>query len=85
MTKEEVQAIMAEELRMDAKAAELTEAERLHIMDMGYYNDALRGYLILAMQDAGFGPEDVTKALRAFHGVLDDTSAAEAAEVYRKF
>ena len=85
MTKDEIQAIIAEEQRMDAVANGVTEAARQCLMDMGYYNDSLRGYLIEAMKAVGFGRDEICKALSGLHTVLDDTSAAEAAQAYREF
>lgn len=84
-SKEEIQAIMAEELRMDGMAQAMTEAERLHIMDMGFYNESIKGYLVRAMKNAEFSREDIAKALGGLRWAFDEITASEAAEEYRKF
>lgn len=48
-------------------------------------NDAIYGYLILAMQGAGIGREDINKAINALYYALDERSEAEAAQVYKDF
>ena len=85
MTNDEIKDIVAEEQQRAAMIDSLTPAARMAIMDMGYYNDALRGYLIEAMKVAGFSRKEIDKALSGLHTVLDDTSAAEATQVYQKF
>lgn len=84
-SKEEIQAIMAEELRMDGMAQSMTEAERLHVMDMGFYNEAIKGYMVRAMKNADFSREDIAKALGGLRWALDDITAAEAAKEYQRF
>ena len=83
MTNDEIKAIMAEGQQRAAMIDSLTPAARMAIMDMGYYNDALRGYLIEAMKAAGFTRAEIDKALSGLRTVLDDTSAAEAAQAYQ--
>ena len=68
-----------------AKVMSLTQAQRYLLCDLGYYNDVIRGYLILALQDAGFGREEIEKSLGCLSGVFDDCSAQEARQVYQKF
>lgn len=82
---EEMKKLIEQARAMEAKANALTEAERYHIMDMGFYNSSIQGYMIAAMQDAGFSRKDIGKALTAIHGVFDDTSAEEAAKIWRNF
>lgn len=84
-SKEEMQAIMAEEMRMEEMAQAMTDAERLHIMDMGFYNESIKGYLVRAMKNADFSREDIAKALGGLRWAFDDITASEAAEEYRKF
>ena len=84
-SKDEIQAIMAEQMRMDAMANAMTAAERLHIMDMGFYNESIKGYLVRAMQNAEFDREDIAKALGGLRWAFDEITASEAAEQYRKF
>lgn len=84
-SKEEIQAVMEEQLRMDAIAQAMTEAERLHIIDMGFFNESIKGYLIRAMKNAEFSREDIAKALGGLRWAFDEITASEAAEEYRKF
>ena len=66
---------------MDEKARALTAEERLHICDMGFYNDAIRGYLIKAMKNADFQKEEIARALDGLRWALDSMTAAEAEEM----
>ena len=78
----EVQGGMRDE--MEAKAFALTEEERMHICDMGFYNDVIRGYLIKAMENTGFEKKDISRALRGLHHAFDDMDAKRAEEFYLK-
>lgn len=80
MTEEEKKAFIEAKLALDKKARQLTDEERYHICDMGYYNDVIRGYLIRAMKNASFPKEDRERALDGLRWALDDMTAAEAAE-----
>lgn len=61
------------------------ESERMQLMDMGYYNGCIKGYLIRALQIAEFDRDDIKKALNGMRWALDEMTAAEAAEEYRSF
>ena len=63
----------------------LTKAERELIMDSGIYNESIKGYLVAAMTAAEFSREDIERALSGLHFALDDLTACDAADVYRKF
>lgn len=78
---EEKQAAAARFKQLSQKAAQLTDEERNFIFDAGYYNSAVRGYLILAMKEAGFKKEDIRNALTGLHYAMDVASVAEAARV----
>lgn len=80
-SEEDIQAAIKKESSMQRKAQSLTEEERFFLCDAGYYNDTIRGYLILAMQEAEFTEADIQKALSGLHWVMDSTSAQEAAQV----
>ena len=54
MDNERLKAAIEKHRLMDEKAFALTNEERMHICDMGFYNDVIRGYLIKAMENAGF-------------------------------
>ena len=81
ISEEEKQAAADQYIRLSKKAAQLTDEERNFIFDAGYYNPAVRGYLILSMKEVGFTKEDIRNALTGLHYALDITSVAEAAKV----
>ena len=68
-----------------AKAVSLTPNQRYLLCDLGYYNEIIRGYLIRAMQGAGFAHEQIEKALIGLDHAFDDTTAAEAQQGYKDF
>ena len=75
---ENVKAIFEKESMLNQKAYALTEEERLHICDMGFYNNVIRGYLIRAMKEADFQEEEIERALSGLRWALDSMTAAEA-------
>ena len=48
-------------------------------------NDTCKGYMILAMKQAGFKREDVQKALESLRWVFDDTTLESAKEEYTEW
>lgn len=74
-----------EQVADTAKVMSLTQEQRYLLCDLGYYNEVIRGYLILAMQDAGFEGAEIGKALSCLSGAFDDCSAREARQTYQKF
>lgn len=63
----------------------LTEAQRLALCDMGYFNTTIYGYMVEALEIAGFNREDIRKAIGGMRMALDEMTAAEAEEAFRKF
>ena len=84
LTKEEKEAALQEALRLEAKIMSMTPEERLTVCDMGYLNDSIRGYMILAMRDAGCSEKEICKAAECLHYIFDEVNAAEAAKVRAK-
>lgn len=82
MEKEEIKAAREKHRLMDEKAFGLTNEERMHICDMGFYNDVIRGYLIKAMQEANFEDKEISRALRGLHHAFDDMDATRAERLY---
>ena len=78
VSEEKVKAIFEKKRMMDQKAFSLTEEERMHMCDMGFYNDVIRGYLIRAMKEADFQKEEIMRALSGLRWALDSMTAAEA-------
>ena len=70
---------------MMAQALALTHEERMHICDMGFYNDVIKGYLIVAMRNKGFKTEEIKRALNGLKWAFDDKTADEATAVYNNF
>lgn len=62
----------------------LSKAQRYELCDMGFFNTVIQGYLIKAMDNAGFTTEQIAAAMKGLHGALDTMTAAEAEETARK-
>ena len=84
MENEDLKAAIEKRRLMDEKAFALTNEERLHICDMGFYNDVIRGYLIKAMENAKFENKEISRALRGLHHAFDDMDAERAEQLYLK-
>ena len=84
LTKEEKEAALQEALRLESKIMSMTPEERLTVCDMGYLNDSIRGYMILAMRDAGCSEKEICQAAECLHYIFDEVNAAEAAKVRAK-
>ena len=82
MENEDLKAAIEKRELMDEKAFALTNEERMHICDMGFYNDVIRGYLIKAMENAGFEKKEISRALRGLHHAFDDMDATRAEKLY---
>ena len=63
----------------------LTEAQCHALCDRGYFNTTIYGYMIEALEIAGFSREDIRKAIGGMRMALDEMTAAEAEEAFRAF
>ena len=81
VSSEERKATIEKHRRMEEKAFALTKEERLHLCDMGFFNDAIRGYLIQAMREADFQKEEIERALQGLRWALDSVDAAQAEKI----
>lgn len=65
----------------------LTESKKKaqDLCDYGFLNKTISGYLIVAMQDAGFCRDDIRKALLELVQTFDEVNAAEAEMAYLNF
>ncbi len=54
-------------------------------LDSGYYNEAIKGYLIKAMQNVDFEREDIKKVLNGIAWALSENTADEATKIYQEF
>ena len=84
MENEQLKAAIEKHRLMDEKAFALTNEERMHICDMGFYNDVIRGYLIKVMENADFEKKEISRALRGLYRALDDMDATRAEDLYLK-
>ena len=82
MENEDLKAAIEKRELIDEKAFALTNEERMHICDMGFYNDVIRGYLIKAMENADFEKKEISRAIRGLHHALDDMDATRAEKLY---
>ena len=55
---------------------------RYELCDMGYYNDAMKGYMIHGMRKMGFTESDIRKAILGMRVALDEKTAEEAERIY---
>lgn len=68
-----------------AKVTGLTRTQRQLLCDLGYYNQVIAGYLILAMREAGHSSDEIEKALDGLFRAFDGSTAAEADRAYEDF
>ena len=64
------------------QAAGVPKEVRYKLCDMGYYNDAMKGYLIAGMRRMGFTESDIRKAVLGMRSAHDELTAEEAERVY---
>lgn len=55
---------------------------RVKLCDMGYYNDAMKGYMIAGMRRMGFTESEIRKAVLGMRSAHDELTAEEAEKVY---
>lgn len=65
------------------KILSLSQAEKEELIDSGIFNTVIEGYLIMAMEDAGFSKEEISRI--QFARVFDNASAADALNAAYKF
>lgn len=68
-----------------AVAVGLTENQRLLLCDLGYFNEIMRGYLIRALEKIGYDGGVIDRALECFESALDECTAKEAQDIYRRY
>lgn len=60
--------------------------EQVHaVMDMGYLNSSLKGYMISAARNAGLDREQTQELLNGLRLALSEQNAADAEKVYIDF
>lgn len=81
ITEEELEAIKAQ-YRANLKFAySLTKEQLNFLMDGGWYNNAMRGYLIASARNADFSPDEIKRLLNGLRCALDSYSKEEAEQI----
>lgn len=63
-------------------ASSIPRDVRYKLCDMGYYNDAMKGYMIAGMRKMGFSESEIRKAVLGMRSAMDELTAEEAEKVY---
>lgn len=63
-------------------AVSIPEEIRYKLCDMGYYNDAMKGYLIAGMRRMGFTESEIRRAVLGMRSAHDELTAEEAEKIY---
>lgn len=70
------------ERELMSQAAGVPKEVRYKLCDMGYYNDAMKGYMIAGMRRMGFSESEIRKAVLGMRSAQDELTAEEAERVY---
>ncbi|MBE6852729.1 MAG: hypothetical protein E7505_04560 [Ruminococcus sp.] len=81
MNKDEIRKKVIQELNF---VHSTTDKQRALIMDYGYYNDAIKGYLIAAARAADLD-DHIDDMLDALSDCLDHIDHDTAVKVYKKY
>lgn len=84
-TEEERRAFWQHEHELTAWMQSLTPEQIDKLCNAGYYNDAMRGYLIAAAKEAGMDHDQQQALLNALRYCLDTLTKAEAEQLYMNF
>lgn len=74
---------VAKERELMAAAVAVPKEVRYKLCDMGYYNDAMKGYMIEGMRIMGFSESEIRRAVLGMRKAMEEKTAEEAEEVYR--
>ncbi len=66
-------------------ANSLTEEQKAFLCDGGWYNNAIRGYLIAAAQYADFSDEQIKKLLGGLRWAFSEKNKRDAEEISNSF
>lgn len=84
-TKEEMKEFWKHRHELDDWAQSLTEEQKDHLCNSGYYNNTIKGYLVLAARDADFTDDQIKALLSGCHYALDMHDKAAAERAYNNF
>ncbi len=68
--------------KLMSQAVAVPKDVRTKLCDMGYYNDAMKGYLIAGMRNAGFSESDIRRAVLGMRSAHDELTSEEAERIY---
>ena len=71
-----------DERELMSAAVSVPEEVRKKLCDMGYYNDAMKGYLIAGMRRMGFSESEIRRAVLGMRSAHDELTAEEAEKIY---
>lgn len=81
-TREEMRAFWQHQRELDDWAHSLTTEQINRLCDMGYYNDAMKGYCLRAAREMGLTEDQSRELLRCFGYALDVMDKEEAENLY---
>lgn len=81
---QEMETFLKDQDILEAHVRTLTDEEKDKVFDMGYHNDTVKGYMILAMQAAGCADADISKVVEQSDKILKNVSAVDARAAYNK-
>ncbi len=76
---------MSEKEKTILKLMQMSEEERNALCDSSFFNDYIRGYLVIAMKNNGFSREEILKTVHSLNYIFDECSAAEAKKAWFDF
>jgi ribulose bisphosphate carboxylase small subunit len=84
-TPEEIETTRKKIMDLMNWAQSLTAEQIAFLCDGGWYNNAMKGYAVIAAQNAGFTAEQIQKLLDGFHWAFEFKDKEQAEQVYRNF
>lgn len=84
-TREEMRAFWQHQRQLDAWAQSLTDEQRKHLCNMGFFNSSVKGYAIRAAQEFGMTEDQTRDFLQCMSYALDMLNADEAEKLYCDF
>lgn len=73
---------VARERELMAAAVAVPEEVKHKICDMGYFNDAMKGYMIAGMRTMGFSESEIRRAVLGMRKAQEEKTAEEAERIY---
>ena len=83
-TQEETERAMAKFAEQMKWANSLTAEQKDFLMDGGWYNNTVKGYLIAAARNADFNEKQISDLLRGLSQAFSDYNKVEAEQIYLK-